>query len=245
MKWEVHILSYCAIYVFLFAFLSGRVAFRIRYAIRRRSERATSAVFDPMSPASRVGALAQVLPRSQCKDLCNHHSELESANLCRDWRNQWITIRGGNRNSDYAAWRARRCYRPWGYAAFRSWLKYFTVVQWDQQGAGRTFRTKRRGIRLRHSRPNGPGRHRAGTFEEEAAARTRSFHTVGAFLGSVLGFFMVRTRATFSYAFIGTPAGLLPNLREALPSHMTVSKSVSRRQFPGPRRTEGSWASAF
>jgi pimeloyl-ACP methyl ester carboxylesterase len=22
---------------------------------------------------------------------------------------------------------------------FRSWLKYFTVVQWDQRGSGRTF----------------------------------------------------------------------------------------------------------
>src|ERR1017187_5831126 len=28
---------------------------------------------------------------------------------------------------------------PWGYAGFRNWLKYFTVVQWDQRGAGRTL----------------------------------------------------------------------------------------------------------
>ena len=28
---------------------------------------------------------------------------------------------------------------PWGYLAFRSWLKHFTVVQWDQRGAGRTL----------------------------------------------------------------------------------------------------------
>ena len=25
---------------------------------------------------------------------------------------------------------------PWGYLAFRPWLEYFTVVQWDQRGAG-------------------------------------------------------------------------------------------------------------
>ena len=28
---------------------------------------------------------------------------------------------------------------PYGYAVFRSWLRYFTIVQWDQRGAGRTL----------------------------------------------------------------------------------------------------------
>jgi pimeloyl-ACP methyl ester carboxylesterase len=34
---------------------------------------------------------------------------------------------------------SRSAANPWGYAGFRRWLKAFTVVQWDQRGAGRTL----------------------------------------------------------------------------------------------------------
>src|SRR5712692_10627032 len=55
---------------------------------------------------------------------------------------QWITIRGEDRNNPVLLFLhggPGDATNPWGYAAFRSWLKYFTVVQWDQRGAGRTF----------------------------------------------------------------------------------------------------------
>ena len=55
---------------------------------------------------------------------------------------QWITIRGEDRNNPVVLFLhggPGDATNPWGYIAFRSWLKQFTVVQWDQRGAGRTF----------------------------------------------------------------------------------------------------------
>ena len=55
---------------------------------------------------------------------------------------QWITIRGEDRKNPVLLFihgGPGDATNPWGYAGFRNWLKYFTVVQWDQRGAGRTF----------------------------------------------------------------------------------------------------------
>jgi hypothetical protein len=55
---------------------------------------------------------------------------------------QWITIRGEDRNNPVLLFLhggPGAATNPWGYAGFRLWLKHFTVVQWDQRGAGRTF----------------------------------------------------------------------------------------------------------
>ena len=54
---------------------------------------------------------------------------------------QFISIRGENRNNPVILFLhggPGDATNPWGYLAFRSWLEYFTVVQWDQRGAGRT-----------------------------------------------------------------------------------------------------------
>ena len=55
---------------------------------------------------------------------------------------QWITIRGEDRNNPVLLFLhggPGDATNPWGYAGFRRWLKAFTVVQWDQRGAGRTL----------------------------------------------------------------------------------------------------------
>jgi pimeloyl-ACP methyl ester carboxylesterase len=55
---------------------------------------------------------------------------------------QWITIRGEDRNNPVLLFLhggPGDATNFWGYAAFRIWLKYFTVVQWDQRGSGRTL----------------------------------------------------------------------------------------------------------
>jgi pimeloyl-ACP methyl ester carboxylesterase len=55
---------------------------------------------------------------------------------------QWITIRGVDRRNPVLLFLhggPGDATNPWGYAGFRHWLKQFTVVQWDQRGAGRTL----------------------------------------------------------------------------------------------------------
>ena len=55
---------------------------------------------------------------------------------------QWITIRGEERNNPVLLFLhggPGDATNPWGYAAFRLWLKHVTVIQWDQRGTGRTF----------------------------------------------------------------------------------------------------------
>src|SRR4029078_5474126 len=55
---------------------------------------------------------------------------------------QWITTRGEDRNNAVLLFLhggQGDATNLWSYAGFRLWLRHFTVVQWDQRGAGRTF----------------------------------------------------------------------------------------------------------
>lgn len=120
---------------------------------------------------------------------------------------QWITIRGEDKANPVVLFLhggPGDATNPWGYAGFRTWLKDFTVVQWDQRGAGRTF-----------------GRHGAAaaasiTVERLVAdgiAVTEQVRTIlgagkvlliGHSWGSTLGILMARARPDLFHAFIGT-----------------------------------------
>lgn len=120
---------------------------------------------------------------------------------------QWITVRGENRNSPVLLFLhggPGDATNPWGYAGFRSWLKHFTVVQWDQRGAGRTLgkngsslaptitidRMTQDGIELAESLRKSLGKDK--------------IILVGHSWGSILGIHMVKARPDLFYAFVGT-----------------------------------------
>jgi pimeloyl-ACP methyl ester carboxylesterase len=120
---------------------------------------------------------------------------------------QWITIRGEDRKNPALLLLhggPGDATNPWGYAAFRSWLKYFTVVQWDQRGAGRTLGR------------NGAASASTITIEQmvrdgvELAELLRKklgkekLVLVGHSWGSILGVFMAKGRPELFYAFVGT-----------------------------------------
>ena len=56
---------------------------------------------------------------------------------------QWVTIRGWDRDNPVLLFLhggPGDVTNPWAFALFAPWEKHFTVVQWDQRGAGRTLR---------------------------------------------------------------------------------------------------------
>ena len=120
---------------------------------------------------------------------------------------QWVTIRGEDRNNPVLLLLhggPGDVTSPWTFALFAPWEKQFTVVQWDQRGAGRTLRK------------TGPSV--APTMTPDRMARDGTELTeylrkhlgkdkiivVAHSFGSILGLRMVRSRPDLFYAYVGT-----------------------------------------
>jgi pimeloyl-ACP methyl ester carboxylesterase len=120
---------------------------------------------------------------------------------------QWITIRGEDRNNPVVLFLhggPGDATNPWGYAGFRLWLKHFTVVQWDQRGAGRTLgrngRSSSQAITVNRMVQDGV---------ELSALLTKTLRKnkivlVGHSWGSTLGVLMAKAQPDLFYAFVGT-----------------------------------------
>ena len=145
---------------------------------------------------------------------------------------QWITIRGEDRGNPVLLFLhggPGDATNPWGYAGFRSWLKYFTVVQWDQRGTGRTL--GRNGPSL------GPTitidrMTRDGIELAEMLRQTLNQDRIilaGHSWGSVLGVRMVKTRPDLFYAFVGTGQVAADPTRNYTVAYEEVLKAAQRR----------------
>src|SRR5437762_6197138 len=116
---------------------------------------------------------------------------------------QWITIRGEDRKNPVLLilhGGPGDATNPWGYAGFRNWLKYFTVVQWDQRGAGRTFGRNGAGAA---STINIDRMVKDGVELSELLSKTLhkdKIVLVGHSWGSILGVFMAKARPELFYA---------------------------------------------
>lgn len=119
---------------------------------------------------------------------------------------QWITIRGENRNNPILLLihggpaSAYSVFSP----LLRSWEKYFTVVQWDQRGAGKTFGKN--------------GKDGCGTITFERLAKDGIEVTeyltaklgqpkvilIGSSVGSLIGIMMANRRPDLFHAYVGT-----------------------------------------
>jgi pimeloyl-ACP methyl ester carboxylesterase len=141
---------------------------------------------------------------------------------------QWITIRGEDRRNPVLLFLhggPGDAINPWAYAGFRSWLTAFTVVQWDQRGAGRTFGR------------NGPSQATTITIErmtqdgiELAELLRSSLHKerillVGHSWGSLLGVFMVKERPDLFAAFVGTGQVSAPSSNSSVAYAALVKKA--------------------
>lgn len=120
---------------------------------------------------------------------------------------QWITIRGEDRNNPVVLFLhggPGDATNPWGYAGFRPWLKHFTVVQWDQRGAGRTLGKNGSSLAptITIDRMVQDGVELAELLR--ASLRKEKVILVGHSWGSILGVFMAKARPDLFYAFVGT-----------------------------------------
>ena len=120
---------------------------------------------------------------------------------------QWVTIRGEDRANPVVLvlhGGPGDATNPWGYAGFRPWLKTYTVVQWDQRGAGRTLGR------------NGPASAAAVTIDRlvqdgveladaiRTSLRKDRIILLGHSWGSVLGVLMAKAKPALFEAFVGT-----------------------------------------
>jgi pimeloyl-ACP methyl ester carboxylesterase len=144
---------------------------------------------------------------------------------------QWITIRGEDRNNPVLLFLhggPGDATNPWGYAAFRKWLKYFTVVQWDQRGSGRTYGRN--------------GAASASTITVERMTQdgielsewlSKKLHKdkiilVGHSWGSVLGVFMAKARPDLFYAFVGTGQVAAEPARNSAAAYAALVEKATR-----------------
>lgn len=120
---------------------------------------------------------------------------------------QWISIRGEDRNNPvilFVHGGPGDATNLYGYAVFRPWLGRFTVVQWDERGAGLTYarngpslastttidRIANDGIELADSLRKGLGK-------DKIVLVAHSF-------GSLIGLLMAKARPDLFYAYVGT-----------------------------------------
>ncbi len=120
---------------------------------------------------------------------------------------QWVTIRGEDRKNPVLLFLhggPGDVTSPWTFALFAPWEKQFTVVQWDQRGAGRTLRK------------TGPSIATTMTLDRMAQDGIElseylrkhlgkdKIIVVAHSFGSILGLRMVRARPDLFYAYVGT-----------------------------------------
>ena len=119
---------------------------------------------------------------------------------------QWVSIRGEDRANPLLVLLhggPGAGFLLIGYAGMRAWERDFTVVNWDQRGAGRTFgRNGRKG-----SGEMSIDRMAADAVEviEHALARTGQTKAIvlGASWGSILGVAVTRRRPDLVHAYVG------------------------------------------
>jgi pimeloyl-ACP methyl ester carboxylesterase len=120
---------------------------------------------------------------------------------------QWLTIRGQDRNNPVLLilhGGPGDVTSPWGYAYFHDWEKYFTVVQWDQRGAGRTLEKAGESIEstLTIDRMVQDGIEISEYLRQHL--NQEKIVLVGHSWGSLLGLLMAKAKPELFYAFVGT-----------------------------------------
>jgi pimeloyl-ACP methyl ester carboxylesterase len=120
---------------------------------------------------------------------------------------QWITIRGWDRDNPVLLFLhggPGDVTNPWTFALFAPWEKHFTVVLWDQRGAGRTLRMTGPAVAptITVARMVQDGIELAEYLRKHLGKE--KIIVVAHSFGTILGLGMVRARPELFYAYVGT-----------------------------------------
>jgi pimeloyl-ACP methyl ester carboxylesterase len=120
---------------------------------------------------------------------------------------QWVTIRGQDHENPVLLFLhggPGDVTNPWTFALFAPWQRQFTVVQWDQRGAGRTLRKTGAAVAptLTVERLVQDGIELAEYLRKRLAQD--KIILVGHSFGSLLGIRMARARPDLFHAYVGT-----------------------------------------
>jgi pimeloyl-ACP methyl ester carboxylesterase len=120
---------------------------------------------------------------------------------------QWITIRGQNRANPVLLFLhggPGDVTSPWGYAYVAPWYTQFTVVEWDQRGAGRTLRKSGPSIAptITVDRLVDDGIELSDYLRKHLGKE--KIFIVGHSFGSTIGTLMARARPDLFFAYVGT-----------------------------------------
>ncbi len=120
---------------------------------------------------------------------------------------QWVTIRGQNRSNPVLLFLhggPGDVTNPWTFVVFAPWEEHFTVVQWDQRGAGRTLRKSGPGVAptMTLERMTQDGIELADYLRKHLGKE--KVIVVAHSFGSIIGLRMVRARPGLFYVYVGT-----------------------------------------
>jgi pimeloyl-ACP methyl ester carboxylesterase len=120
---------------------------------------------------------------------------------------QWITIRGQDRDNPVLLFLhggPGDVTNPWSFALFAPWEKHFSMVQWDERGAGRTLRKSGPVVAptITVDRMVQDGIELAEYLRKHLGKE--KIIIVGHSFGSILGTRMARARPELFYAYVGT-----------------------------------------
>jgi pimeloyl-ACP methyl ester carboxylesterase len=167
----------------------------------------------PAQPAANKDAtyrkLNQILPFIKSRNATTYAIDLkngidESTYLPIGGIDQWVTIRGQNRTNPVLLFLhggPGDVTTPWSYPYFASWENHFTIVQWDQRGAGRTLR-KSGSNDLTLNRMSQDGIELTQYLCKHLGKQ--KIVLVAHSFGTILGLRMIQSNPGLFYAYVGT-----------------------------------------
>ena len=156
---------------------------------------------------------------------------------------QWIQVRGQNVNNPILLFihgGPGLGFIPLGRTFQRPWERYFTVVQWDQRGAGKTYASNDRELQRRTM--NLPQMEQ-DTLDIVNYLRHRfqrdKIFVMGHSWGSVLGLWLAHQHPELIFAYVGTGQIVATEQNSALLYHDMLQEARNRHNDEATRELEG------